>query len=59
MVVDNEKVLTKVMKAIYKKAEKEHLDERIVTSFIADLQHIFHKQPGSRDEECYICKGNS
>ncbi len=56
MAVDNEKVLTKIIKVIYKKAEKEHLNNEIVGSFIADIQHIFHKQPDNRDKECYICR---
>jgi hypothetical protein len=55
MYVDNEQVLTKIIKAIYKKAEKEHLDMNVVADFVGDLQYIFHKNPKKRDARCYVC----
>ena len=58
MAVDNEKVLTNIIKAIYKKAEKEHLDNDIVAEFVSDLQYIFHKDPKKRDDWCFVCKGS-
>ena len=54
--VDDEEVLTKIIKAIYKKAEKEHLNTEIVAELVGDLQYIFHKNPKKKDKRCYVCK---
>ena len=51
MRVDNEAVLTKIIKAIYRKAEKERLDADIVAEVVGDLQYIFHKNPKKKDKQ--------
>jgi hypothetical protein len=55
MHVDNEQVLTKIIKAIYKKAEKEHLDKDRVAEVVQLIQYIFHKTPAKRNQECCLC----
>ena len=51
----NELLLMRITHAIYKKAEKEHLDRERVAEAIKQIQHVFHKDPTSRDRECWAC----
>lgn len=55
MHADDEEILTKTIKVLYRQAERLHLDKDIVAAFISDLQYIFHKDPKKRDEVCFVC----
>jgi hypothetical protein len=51
----SELLLLRVTRAIYKKAEKEHLDKERVAEVIKLIQYVFHKDPLKRDEVCWVC----
>lgn len=56
MNLDDEKILTKITTAIFKKAEEKHLNHGTVSNFVRDIHEAFHKDPAKRDLRCFCCK---
>ena len=52
----HDKLLTEILEAFFRKAEKENLNKEILNECDKAGHYIFKKNPKHKEKECFICK---